>query len=350
MNIIKSFLVVFVVLFAFSCSKMKVDNPLITNDFKNGILVLNEGLFNLNNASLSWINKNSGGVNSTIFEEKSGRQLGDTGNDLLRYGSKIYIVVNVSSTVEVLDANNLKSLKQIAMVNNGIAKQPRNCIAHKGKVYVSCFDGFIDVIDTTSLLLEKRIKVGTNPENLLIKNDFLLVSNSGGLNGSLMDSTISVIDIVQQKEIKKIVVGTNPGKLVEGENDEFYVIARGNYQTIPSRLKKVNLTAEKVVKMFDMNITSIERFENDYLITLANSLNVSLFSSKDEVIINSNFINTTNLKTVYKVLYIQKQKKIVVLDANNYVNTGNLFEYNQLGELLNKYHVGLNPNSVIYYE
>ncbi len=350
MSIIKSIFVVFFMLFTFSCSKKKVDSPLINNDLQNGILVLNEGLFNLNNASLSWIDKNSGGVNSTIFEDKSSRQLGDTGNDMLRYGSKIYIVVNVSSTVEILDANSLKSIKQIAMVNNGMAKQPRNCIAHNGKVYISCFDGYIDVIDTASLLLEKRIKVGTNPENLLIKNDLLLVSNSGGLNGPLMDSTISVIDILQHKEIKKIVVGTNPGKLVCGANDEFYVIARGNYQTIPSRLKKVSLTDEKVIKMFDYNITCIEPFEADYLITQANLSNISLFSSKEEVIINSNFINTTNLKTVYKVLYIQKQKRIVVLDANNYVNTGYIFEYNQSGELLNKYHVGLNPNTVIYYE
>jgi hypothetical protein len=350
MSLIKLLSYVLLISLFFSCRKKENSNGITNSELTTGILVLNEGLFNLNNASLSWIDKTNGTINGAVFEQNAGRLLGDTGNDMLRYGSKLYIVVNVSSTIEILDARSLKSIKQIAMLNNGIAKQPRNCIASNGKIYVSCFDGYVDVIDTTTLLIEKRIKVGTNPESLLIKDNVLLVSNSGGLNGPKMDSTISVVDLSTQNEINKLVVGTNPGRIVDAHNDDIYVIVRGNYQQIPSRLKRVNISEGKVVKSFDFDIADIVQFEQNYLIKEGGSSSIALFSSKEETIVNSTFINLNPVKTYYRIQCVENQKRIVVLDANNFVNTGYLFEYNFSGELLNKYHVGLNPNTVIYYE
>lgn len=331
-----------------SCNKRKNENNLYVEELKNGYLVLNEGLFNLNNASLSWVNPSDGVVNSSIFENKTGRQLGDTGNDMIRYGNKLYIVVNVSSTVEILDATSLKSLAQLSMISGGIAKQPRNCLATNGKVYISCFDGYVDVIDTISLLIEKRIKVGSNPENLFLKDDLIYVANSGGLNGSKMDSTISVIDTKNQLEINKIVVGTNPGKIIEGINNELFVVVRGDYNLIPSRLKKIDLTTKEIVDVYDFNCIGIEKMKDEILLFDANS--VHLFSMKENKISTFNFIDIKELKTVYKIQYISNNERIILLDANGYVNTGYLFEFDAFGHFRQKYHVGLNPNKVIFYE
>ena len=183
-----------ILLVVFVACKKKTNNinPDVS-ELKHGLLVLNEGLFNLNNASLSWIDLNTNSVSEDFFQQKTGRKLGDTGNDLQRYGGKIYVLVNVSSTIEVLDAKTGQSLKQIVMQENGTAKQPRNIAFYENKVFVSCFDGYVDVIDTTTFNIEKRIKVGSNPENMVVNNHRLYVSNSGGLIPSL-DSTISVID------------------------------------------------------------------------------------------------------------------------------------------------------------
>ena len=49
------------------------------------------------------------------FTTVNKRGLGDTANDMIKYGSKIYIVVNESGTIEVIDAATGKSLKQIEM-------------------------------------------------------------------------------------------------------------------------------------------------------------------------------------------------------------------------------------------
>lgn len=100
-----------------SCKKDETTQEV--DSITNGMLVLCEGLFQQNNASLTWTSFSSGVSNIDFFKQQNNRLLGDTGNDIARYGGKIYIVVNVSSTIEVLSAANGKVIKQIQMVDNG---------------------------------------------------------------------------------------------------------------------------------------------------------------------------------------------------------------------------------------
>ena len=65
--------------------------------------ILSEGLFNQNNSSLARYSFNQQKRTSNYFSANNQRGLGDTANDMAIYGNKIYIVVNVSSTVEVID-------------------------------------------------------------------------------------------------------------------------------------------------------------------------------------------------------------------------------------------------------
>ena len=113
MDFIKYFLFIFLIS---SCKKKEIEPIVLTSNLTNGILVLNEGLFQYNNASLNWISLSDNNVNTEFFEQKANRYLGDTGNDLKKYGNKIYVVVNVSGTIEVLDAISGNSLSQIVIL------------------------------------------------------------------------------------------------------------------------------------------------------------------------------------------------------------------------------------------
>ncbi len=344
-------------IFLISCKKEKdVPNPPGTTQsaLKNGLLVLNEGLFQQNNSSLSWVDMSTGSVENQFFESKAGRLLGDTGNDMKRYGGKIYIVVNVSSTVEVMDANTGAAIKQISMMSNGVAKQPRNIVFKGSKAYVSCFDGYVDVLDTSSLSIEKRIKVGLNPEGLEISNNKLYVANSGGLNGPKMDSTVSVVDIASLQEIKKIVVGQNPGGVVRDEQGDIYVIARGNYGSIPSRMVRINTTNDVVENTFSFDASGFSIMGSNILISYidknTSKKKVALFDPISESISNSNFMDLSQVTTLYNIIYSPSLKKIYCLDAMNYTNTGYVRVYSSSGSYENSYHVGLNPNSILIYE
>jgi len=344
MRLISLFLLLLVCV---GCKKKATTLTMDDTTLSHGLLVLNEGLFNLNNASLSWVNLTSGQVSDDFFIQKTGRKLGDTGNDLQRYGGKIYVLVNVSSTIEVLDAYSGESIKQLVMQENGKAKQPRNLAFYKGKMFVSCFDGYVDVIDTATLTVEKRIKVGSNPENMVVANERLYVSNSGGLIPTL-DSTLSVIDCQSLVEIEKVVVGKNPGKLIAQNDTTLYVHVRGNYSSIPAELKRLGLGMVTKQETISVAISGMEKMEDRLIIY--NQSSVVLFDMLSKSVLSNSFIPVNTCVTLYRIQYVEQLQQFFVFDANNYTNKGYLHRFSKDGTFIQKYHVGLNPNSLIYYE
>ena len=344
------FLNFFLIILIFGCRKKSIQQNDVSNIKDAGYLVLNEGLFNQNNATLTWYDVESNSITEDVFQTKNERGLGDTGNDLIRYGNKIYVVVNVSSTIEVLDAKTLVSLKQIPMINDAKPKQPRNIVGYGNKVYVSCFDGYIDVIDTVSFQILNRIKVGLNPENLCVVNQQLFVSNSGGLNPPKMDSTISVIDLNSDSEIKKIVLGVNPGTIIKGLNNTIYAITRGNYNDISPQWKLLNFQTGTIEKVFKESILSLELFQDTLLLVNQDNKYIKLFSMQLNEYKNTNFISLENFVNPYNIQYFLPSKEICVTDANGYVNQGYVFVFDEIGKLKLKFKSGLNPSKIIRYE
>lgn len=336
-----------------ACKKKIKEEPVsVPYQLKNGILVLNEGLFNQNNATLGWFDLNAGTYNNQFFEEKTGRSLGDTGNDLKRYGGKIYVVVNVSSTLEILDAFTGKSLKQIPMIANGTPKQPRFVTFSGSKAYISCYDGYVDVLDTASLTINQRIQVGANPEGLVVSNGKLFVANSGGLNYPNVDSTVSVIDLGSHTELTRITVGKNPGDIAVDPSGDVYVISRGNYSTIPSRMHRINAQTNTKEQSFTFDASSITPFNNQFLISSSSGgqSQVALFDTQNESILQSNFLNTSNIETLYELYYHPSNSKIYCMDAKNYTVTGQIHIFSNTGTFERTLQVGLNPSKIIIYE
>jgi hypothetical protein len=330
------------------------DSKLDSSSLKNGMLVLCEGLFQQNNATISWVDFSNNTTDNLFFTNKTGRLLGDTGNDMQIYGGKIYIVVNVSSTIEILDKSNGKSLKQISMMNGTIAKQPRSIAFYGSNAFVTCFDGYVDVIDTASLLITKRIKVGANPEGLTVSNLKLYVSNSGGLNTSKVDSTVSVINLISLEETEKITVGKNPGSILTDSKGDVYVIARGDYSSIPSRMIRINSVSDIVETIFPFEISGMEKMEDNLVLTYksnGSSLSkIGIFDPIKEVFSTPELISSTNFTTLYGVQYRASNNKIYCFDAMSYTNSGYVKVFSASGIFETSYHVGLNPSKLIFYE
>jgi hypothetical protein len=334
-----------------SCKKEVVETPVfVSSSLEKGMLVLNEGLFQQNNASISYVHFNSLNVNNLFFEERTGRPLGDTGNDLQMYDGKIFVLLNVSSTVEVLDGKTGAPIKQIEMVQNGIPKQPRYITFSGNKAYISCYDGYVDVLNLNSLTITKRIPVGPNPEQLTIANGKLYVSNSGGLNFPNVDSTVSVVSLSTESESKKITVGKNPGPLIVDAEGDIYVISRGDFSSIPSRLSKISSVTDTKVQSY---LFDAERFclvDNDLLVSYQSGSNTKVlkFNTLSETVTNLDFGNFSGIQTFYGMQY--SNNKIYCFDAQGYVNTGFVNEYDGNGNFIRKFSVGLIPNHILIYD
>lgn len=139
---------------------------------------------NMNKASLDRFDASGGVYHRNIFEASNPdvvRGLGDVGNDIKVYGSKLYVVVNISNKVEVLD---LKTARRIGKID---IQNCRYITFDAGKAYVSSYEaavgntnkaeGSIVRIDTSTLSIEARTKVGRQPEEMAIPKELLIASN-----------------------------------------------------------------------------------------------------------------------------------------------------------------------------
>jgi YVTN family beta-propeller protein len=328
-----------------SCHKDKKVVP-VTVPVTNGLYVLNQGLFNDNNSTLSFYNYASQKVTPDIFSSVNSRGLGDTGNDIEIYGSKMYIVVNVSSTIEVVDAATAQSIKQIKLFNGATPRQPRDIVFYKNNAYITSYDGTVAVMDTTALSVSQYIAVGRNPEQLTVANGKLYVANSGGLGFPNYDNTVSVIDLGTLTVTKTLTVVENPQNVVADNNGNVYVYSAGDYANVQSSLAIINDNTDviKTQANFDGSNMTIQG-DNIYFITSTGK--IEILSAKTQTLITSNFISDgTVITTPYSVNADPVTGEVFVTDAKDYTSKGTLFAFDKNGKKEYSVTVGINPGKI----
>lgn len=328
-----------------------------------GIYVLSEGLFNDNNSTLAWIDFGTGlpdswdipsGKSYDCFEKVNGRRLGDTANDILLYGSRLYIAVNVSSTIEILDAATGRSLSQIPMSNHGKSSEPRYMTASGHYVYVCSFDGTVTRIDTLTMKADATVTVGRNPDGICCTTGKLYVSNSGGLDPENPDSTVSVIDLATFSEIKRINVRQNPGSIY-ADGNRVYVVSRGIYdddkKDYDSRLHCIDTENDQVIDTYDIPILRMDLHDGQaWFYGYGSGGTIQVLDLASGQIIDSDFITDgTVIERPYALKVEPTSHKVYVCDAANYVSPGSLYCFAPDGHLLYRIqNIGINPNTIVF--
>ena len=332
-----------------SCHKDKKVTPVMP-PATSGFYVLAQGLFNANNSTLSFYDYTSRQVTPDIFSTANGRGLGDTGNDVEIYGSKMYVVVNVSSTVEVVDSRTAKSLKQIKLFNGTTGREPRDVVFYKTNAYVTSYDGTVAVIDTASLTVTKYIAVGRNPEQLTVANGKLYVANSGGLGFPNFDNTVSVIDLTSLAVVKTLTVTVNPQNVGTDNNGNVYVLSAGDYSSVPSSLTVIDDVQDVVKTQTNFDGSSmVVQGDNAYFITSANKIIV--YSTKTQTITNTSFItDATAITTPYSIAVDNTTGELFVTDAKNFTSNGAVFAFDKTGKKEYSITVGINPGKIAFLE
>ena len=330
-----------------SCSKDEdpIEEIVVPSEY---IYVLNSGNMNSNDASLSMYDLKENTVTKDVFHAQNGRYLGDTGQDIIVYGSKMYIAVSGESTIEVTDLE-AKSVKQI-----NTDGQPRYLVAHGGKVYVTYFNGYVARIDTTSLNVEGRVRVGRNPEQLAVANGKLYVANSGGADYGTevgYDKTVSVVDIASFTETKKINVVINPTDVEVDDAGNVYVISKGNYYDIPNTLQKINPQTDEVTVVSGIDGTVMTTAGNT-LYSIYSQWGVAeifyyAFNTANNTVISNNFIGSTNISGPYQINYDTSYESIFIT-SSDYISDGDVYIFDKTHKLVNSFEAGLNPMKAVY--
>ena len=229
--------------------------------YSTGAYVVNSGnMYSNIESSLTAIDYASSTATQNVFKTANGRSLGNTANDGIVYGNKIYLAVDQSNTIEVIDKKTKQSIKQIKtteLLGNAEGVEPRHIIADGGKVYFTTYGGYVAAVDTTSFVLQKKWQVGSYPEGLVIGNGNLYVANSNyGAGGG----NISCINLSNDNVETKNIEGVNNPTGVYYASDVLYVLDNPVYGPAPdyattgeNALRAVSFAEGKSQKVADGN-------------------------------------------------------------------------------------------------
>lgn len=227
--------------------------------YSTGAYVVNSGnMYSNIESSLTAIDYASSTATQNVFKAANGRTLGNTANDGIVYGNKIYLAVDQSNTIEVIDKKTKQSIKQIKtteLLGNAEGAEPRHISADGGKVYFTTYGGYVAAVDTTSFALQKKWKVGSYPEGLVIGNGNLYVANSNYGKGG---GNISCINLSNDKVETKNIEGVNNPTSIYYASNVLYVLDNQYYDASynaygENSLRTVSFAEGKSQKVADGN-------------------------------------------------------------------------------------------------
>lgn len=316
-----------------------------------GFYVLNEGNMGSNKCTLDWFDYSTGIYHKNIYAERNPgvvQELGDVGNDIGVYGSKLYAVINCSHFVEVMDTRTAHHRTQIAIPNC-------RYLAFGGRyVYVTSYAGPVQVdpnarlgyvarVDTATLQVVDTCTVGYQPEQMALYGGKLYVANSGGYRVPNYDRTVSVIDVETFRVIKTINVAPNLQCMaVDAHRGLVYVSSRGDYADINSAIYVIDAHSDEVVKEIPLPCSAMT-LQGDSLYVISRRMSwdddekpVSyiLYDLGLEKVVTESFITDgtdADITMPYGIAVNPENGDILVTDAKDYVTPGRLNCYTRVG-------------------
>lgn len=331
-----------------SCGDDDDDPPFTTDPEEktpSGVFVINSGsFFSGVNGTLSFLDYTSNTLTDSLFVNVNGRTLGGTPNDIVLYGSKLYIAVTDENRIEIVDAHTLHSLSYIEQ------KQPRCLVAANGKVYASTYEGTVISVDTASLAKAATSEVvGSRLEGITAMGDYIYVCNAYTYNPVYSYNTNVVkLNAKSLSKVKDINVTVNPTRITN-DGSNLYVQSSGNYEDISPCIQRVSV-----------NNDSIETLcSGTYMAILNNkiySVN-SVYGQPSEYLVydlatgkTSQFIDGSDIYSpcaiaadpAKGIIYISSYNK-GANDSADYAGRGYIVAYSADGTKLSKYNAGVAP-------
>lgn len=186
---------------------VKPPGPVVYDDIrgkKGNVLVLNEGLFQWNQAELTLYNKWDKSVSQNCFYNYNKRKAGDVLQSLTPHRQLLYLVMNNSGVIEILTQDALQSVFSW----KGF-RSPRYMIFHNDtKAYVSdLYAGGVYIVNPDLKQIEGLIKVSSWTEHMLIQGTYVYVS-------APRSDKLYRIDIDQNKVTDSLTTLTGGNSLV----------------------------------------------------------------------------------------------------------------------------------------
>lgn len=334
----------FALLFMTSCNpESDPPEPVLPND-ATYILVANEGAFGSDNASLTIIDREAGTITQNAFSKANDdAPLGDVLNSTVERNGEIYLVVNNSGKIEVVDADDLTSKRTIT----GFTSPRYICMLSDQKAYVSdLFSNSMHIINPTAGTYTGVIPTGFWVENMLQINSEVWCTAPATDQLYFVNSSIDQIS-----DSMSLSPGVND--IAMDANHDVWVLAQGTYTdlSIEPVLYRVDVETKAILSTFEFSdSTSVNNLTmsgdgQSVLYIMEGDLYEMPISAQQ--LPENPFISDPEV--AYYALNINPENgEIALTNAAGFTQAGSVYFYTAAGAPIDTYETGIAPHSVLW--
>ena len=305
--------------------------------------ILCEGNFGTANSSL-WAHNFSSNSSSPIHWDENSNPLGDVGQSLTIHNDKLFIIMNNSHTVEIMDLGNLAEYSNTINLPNA---SPRYMYAENNIGYISSWGlNAIIVMDLSLMELVDTIQVHGMPEHIINYQEYLYVSVPSKSDWSTNDK---ILKINKNNHIVEDSLIVEPGPSMMVLNGSFLYVSSSSYDASWNKYAgttKINLNTNEIIR-YNAGQTSeygsdLFNFENKVYQSFDGGivpLNDDLSADTTQKI--GNFSSVYSAGTDGEYLYF---------GLSDYVAPDTVVILNSNGEFVDEYVVGAIPSSFAFYK
>jgi hypothetical protein len=339
----KYWLLIFVVLIVQSACK-KEEPPIVEPPvLDGGVYILNEGNYQWGNGRIDYLRFADNVYSTDVFETVNSRPLGDVVQSMTALNGRGYIVVNNSSTVEVVEMAGFTSVGTISSLTSPRYLLPINDqTAYISDLYSKC----IHIVNLSTLLKTGSIPLKGSTEEMLKLGETVFVTNT-------RTSYIYLINSTNNTLIDSIAVGFASNSIAKDIQGKLWVMCAGDEaQGLHATLYRVDPVLKQVMLSFDLGNSlqiwdklrmnaSGERlyFMNNGVWSLpitANSLPIAPLIAADGRVFHGLGIDPNS-------------ENIYVSDAADYVQNGRIYRYRSDGTAIDYLSAGIIPSEFFFY-
>jgi hypothetical protein len=308
------------------------------------VLIVNEGTFNWNNASISLYQPSNKTVQQNIFSQANNAlPLGDVAQSISQLNNNAYLVINNSNKIQVVDIHSFEALTTITGFTSPRYFLPINT----SKAYVTdLYANSIQIVDLNSNAITGNIPTNGWTEQLILHNDTVYACD-------MTHENLLIINPNNNLLIDSIKLGEDPNSLLRDKNNKIWILCSGGINSTLPQLIRFNPQNRTIEATF--TFPSIANSPSSLKINAAGDclyfLNSNVFKMNiNETVLPSTPFISNNNNTFYSLGIDPIHEEVYVSDAIDYVQNGVIFRYASTGVLIDQFNCGIIPGSFLFIQ
>ncbi|MEO0474079.1 MAG: DUF5074 domain-containing protein [Bacteroidota bacterium] len=308
------------------------------NNIEGSVLINNEGNFQSANASLDVLDLETETVSSSVFADRNGEMLGDVFQSITKIGERLYLVVNNSNKVEIVNESDYTS---VATVEGLTSPRYVHAVSNDKAYITDLFGGSIAVLNLNTNTIDSSIPLAGWSEQMWQKGERVFVAHPG-------NDYLYVINSANDEIIDSVQVALGGGDLREDTDGNLWVLCSGqSFNNIAGGLYQIDPDNLSVLQSFDFTASDSpsELSMNDDGTRLYYLLN-----GVKSMAITATALPTTNLieGSFYGMEIDPETDWLYLTDAKDFQQRGDLLRFQDDGTPVDTFAVGIGPGDVFF--